>query len=672
MNISGQSCSSTPASNEAMEVSDLFGSLLSQLAECHQNALRELWTKVGKLKKERCLDAQRLEEFYSRNQQLKEQHKTLQDTISLLEERLRAGICDQCAILEECVRNKEQEIEKALHLIAGLKSEKISLQDENGKLNEQLEKLQASLAESQHTFSPEQEEGVIPDSPLLQNSLPLANKLKRRKKNGQGKQARHAETPLLQSPSSFFNEPNKEPLKLSKSHGEAVVLVPNTCELDASPTSPVNHNLEVELVAETCALDLPDRLGSDSDYSKKPTAGPQSSSARPVKNKISLRPHYSASPSSSIHCPEQTAKRSLSLLPSFKQNSVAGSLHQAKRKKVEAIHEEEEKEESSCVVWAEMERQKEDQRSPELNNRTLPTPGHLISKKKPPHHKVWSAQNGDPSQHPNGPLLISTTKKKNRDNKEEDEMDRHDAEVGYKAAPMWSVDPAAALSLYDTQSCTSDEERAQSEEHMDTDCTFVSHTLLQRQAAKSRNEENSMSGLGQKATDSLDKMFDTTAYGEYMSCTSTQLNQSKPCGGHDDDDDDDDDDGDDDEKKDDEPCPPEISEIHSEEKKAGAPTFAHVAVIRKKEERRKLKGSTCKECDVYYSHLPAEERQKKLSACSRHRFLYVPPSTPENFWEVGFPSTQTCIERGYIKEEKNPQARLRRRHPFNALFSQKH
>lgn len=103
------------------------------------------------------------------------------------------------------------------------------------------------------------------------------------------------------------------------------------------------------------------------------------------------------------------------------------------------------------------------------------------------------------------------------------------------------------------------------------------------------------------------------------------------------------------------------------------PTFAHMAVVRKKDERRKLKGTTCKECELvsiltikpanadrlhlwshfnhvdveqYYAHLTEEERQVKLSACSRHRFLYIPPSTPENFWEVGFPSTQTCIERG--------------------------
>uniref|UniRef100_A0A3B3R044 DNA endonuclease activator Ctp1 C-terminal domain-containing protein n=1 Tax=Paramormyrops kingsleyae TaxID=1676925 RepID=A0A3B3R044_9TELE len=73
----------------------------------------------------------------------------------------------------------------------------------------------------------------------------------------------------------------------------------------------------------------------------------------------------------------------------------------------------------------------------------------------------------------------------------------------------------------------------------------------------------------------------------------------------------------------------------------------------------------------YYADLPEEERQKKLSACSRHRFRYIPPSTPENFWEVGFPSTQTCVERGYIREDNEPEQRMRRRRPYNATFSPK-
>lgn len=46
----------------------------------------------------------------------------------------------------------------------------------------------------------------------------------------------------------------------------------------------------------------------------------------------------------------------------------------------------------------------------------------------------------------------------------------------------------------------------------------------------------SFQGLAEKANDSLDMMFDTTAYGEYKSCNSSHLSQSQPC---DDDDDDD-------------------------------------------------------------------------------------------------------------------------------------
>uniref|UniRef100_A0A8D0HEH5 DNA endonuclease activator Ctp1 C-terminal domain-containing protein n=1 Tax=Sphenodon punctatus TaxID=8508 RepID=A0A8D0HEH5_SPHPU len=69
--------------------------------------------------------------------------------------------------------------------------------------------------------------------------------------------------------------------------------------------------------------------------------------------------------------------------------------------------------------------------------------------------------------------------------------------------------------------------------------------------------------------------------------------------------------------------------------------------------------------------IPEEERVKKLASCSRHRFRYIPPSTPENFWEVGFPSTQTCMERGYIKEDSVPCQRPKRRQPYNVMFSPK-
>uniref|UniRef100_A0A671F0M9 DNA endonuclease activator Ctp1 C-terminal domain-containing protein n=1 Tax=Rhinolophus ferrumequinum TaxID=59479 RepID=A0A671F0M9_RHIFE len=48
------------------------------------------------------------------------------------------------------------------------------------------------------------------------------------------------------------------------------------------------------------------------------------------------------------------------------------------------------------------------------------------------------------------------------------------------------------------------------------------------------------------------------------------------------------------------------------------------------------------------------QKEKNLASCSTHRFHYIPPNTTENFWEVGFPSSQTCKERGYIKEDLDP------------------
>ncbi|NXK58400.1 CTIP endonuclease, partial [Sylvietta virens] len=109
----------------------------------------------------------------------------------------------------------------------------------------------------------------------------------------------------------------------------------------------------------------------------------------------------------------------------------------------------------------------------------------------------------------------------------------------------------------------------------------------------------------------------------------------------------------------------------SDERKNTVLDFPHIEVVRKKEERRKLLGHTCKECEIYYADIPEEEREKKLASCSRHRFRYIPPNTPENFWEVGFPSTQTCVERGYIKEDLAPCQRPKRRQPYAVMFSPK-
>lgn len=658
--------SSPGLSSGTPKPADLFEDLWRKLGECHQNALQELEAKVSKLKKERCLDAQRLEVFYSRNQKLKEQNKSLQDTVSLLEERLREGECDRCAILGENLKSSQ---DQNLRLITKLKNEKNSLEDENRKLQAEIQELKLSRSELQQDSPPEQEEGFIPDSPVLPSSLPVLNKLKRRRKADKIQHIRYAEMPPPRCNNSLFHELNKEPADAAKNPGTTEVLVPNTCELDASQISnDANLNLEEE-IAETCRLELFEKPHMKNET----TVVQQSSSKAPWKYDVHIKPQCSSLSSTLIHSPDSTTERSPSLLPRAKRFSEDASINKAKRKKES---EPEVQEEDKQGNQEGVDKQKEGKHTePELFKRSSAPLSNQSFMKEPLDIKVQSAQNMTSCQRLNVSCGSPAFKKPNIREVSKDvgvkrgkplqdlnaSHDRHDAERKRKVGPMWSVDPALALSIYDSES-GEDEQTEEQQCHgglEDTDCTWVSHSMLQGREENGQNRRDSVSGPGEKANDSLDMMFDTTAYGEYKSYNGSQ---SQPC--HDDEED-----GEEEEEDDEDPHENTMSQNKAH--KAQRPAFAHVAVIRKKDERRKLKGTTCKECEVYYNHLPEEEKQKKLSACSRHRFLYVPPSTPENFWEVGFPSTQTCIERGYIKEENTPLPRSRRRQPFNVLFSPK-
>ncbi|KAL7373882.1 hypothetical protein ABVT39_016489 [Epinephelus coioides] len=653
---------------------DLFEDLLRQLRECHQGALQELEAKVSKLKNERCLDAKRLEVFYNRTQQLRQQNKTLLDANTHLEGRLHAGECERCAALEENLKNNQ---DQNLSLIAKLKTERNSLQDENRKLQAELQKLKMSRSERQQTSSSEQEEGIIPDSPVLPSSLPVASRLKKRKDVDKNKHVRYAEMPLPQSNRSLFSALDKEPVDATKNPGRTQVLVPNTCELDTSHIIEDSNLKLEEAIAETCGLELLDKPHTSTEA----TAGQQGSSKSQWRHGVRLGPYHSPGPSTLLHSPDSTTETSPSLLPRVKRFAEASFTNKVKRKKEESEQELQEEDKQGIQEQVEGKHKQLD-----LNKHTSTPLSNQSFNKELLDSKVRPALTGTSSQRPN---VLSTSpvfkrpevREANKDSvgkKEPPRLglnashDRHegkDAERKHRVESSWSIDPALALSMYDSEwrgdKQKGDEEEEEEEEEdeeeghgelVDTDCTWVSHSLLQGRAENAQDRKTSVSGVGEKANDSLDLMFDTTAYGEYKSYNSSHLGQSQPCG-----------EDDDDEEKDDDPHENTMSQYNRH--KAGRPAFAHMAVIRKKEERRKLKGTTCKECEIYYAHLPEEEKQKKLTSCSRHRFLYIPPCTPEHFWEVGFPSTQTCIERGYIKEEKDPQARMRRRQPFNALFS---
>ncbi|XP_051630992.1 DNA endonuclease RBBP8 isoform X2 [Manacus candei] len=241
---------------------------------------------------------------------------------------------------------------------------------------------------------------------------------------------------------------------------------------------------------------------------------------------------------------------------------------------------------------------------------------------------------------------------------------------------QWSVDPGADLSQYkmditviDTKG---DSQSKVGGEVVDMDYTYVSDSVLLKMKNQEQNQESSPRG-------EITEMFDRTTHEEYESCLPEDSPSacdeketlhdeerdkgitvaSKKLKKHED--------------KQDKAKQKAFVEPYfkSDERKNTVLDFPHIEVIRKKEERRKLLGHTCKECEIYYADIPEEEREKKLASCSRHRFRYIPPNTPENFWEVGFPSTQTCMERGYIKEDLAPCQRPKRRQPYAVMFSPK-
>ncbi|XP_070308837.1 DNA endonuclease RBBP8 isoform X2 [Odocoileus virginianus] len=236
MNLSGSSCGSPSSA----DVSNDFKDLWTKLKEYHDKEVQGLQMKVTKLKKERILDAQRLEEFFTKNQQLREQQKVLHETIKVLEDRLRAGLCDRCAVTEEHMRKKQQEFENIrqqnLKLITELMNEKNTLQEENKKLSEQLQ--QKIENDQPHKATDlESEEDVIPDSPITTFSFSGTNRL-RRKENLRVRYVEQTHAKLEHS--GCAHELRKVPK--SSAHPqhkpkESEILVADTCDQSQAPVA---------------------------------------------------------------------------------------------------------------------------------------------------------------------------------------------------------------------------------------------------------------------------------------------------------------------------------------------------------------------------------------------------------------------------------------------------
>ena len=94
------------------------------------------------------------------------------------------------------------------------------------------------------------------------------------------------------------------------------------------------------------------------------------------------------------------------------------------------------------------------------------------------------------------------------------------------------------------------------------------------------------------------------------------------------------------------------------------PNFAHIGpTVRKKEERKKLLGFDCKECQDYYQGklkdgYTKDQIVQMMNDCSRHRGLFKPPLTPDKFWDPLMVEDDTQDPRN--KTQEAPPLRRRR------------
>ncbi|XP_029424286.1 RBBP8 N-terminal-like protein [Nannospalax galili] len=150
---------------------DNFMESLNRLKEAHEKEVLGLQNKLLELNSERCRDAQRVEELFAKNHQLREQQKALKENLRVLENRLRAGLCDRCMVTQELARKKRLELEsthlQSLQHLCVLTNEMNGLKEENKILKEEVKRLR-SLGDKS---APQAQEGTSePPSPLLLTS----------------------------------------------------------------------------------------------------------------------------------------------------------------------------------------------------------------------------------------------------------------------------------------------------------------------------------------------------------------------------------------------------------------------------------------------------------------------------------------------------------------------
>ncbi|KFP53387.1 RBBP8 N-terminal-like, partial [Cathartes aura] len=178
-----------------------FAEFLNKLKEIHEKEVQGLQSKLTELTTEKCRDAQRIEELFAKNHQLREQQKVLKENVKVLENRLRAGLCDRCMVTQELAKKKQNEYEtshfQSLQHIFILTNETNRLKEENKTLKEELKRLRSLEDKKKHPGVTSRESSSTPSSPLALLS-PASRNADTEKAAHRGAEEAHHDVPGLE------------------------------------------------------------------------------------------------------------------------------------------------------------------------------------------------------------------------------------------------------------------------------------------------------------------------------------------------------------------------------------------------------------------------------------------------------------------------------------------